>query len=123
MVWVTLIILLGLILLGICFFSSPKIEGMSSHFHDSLIPDTRCWPHCNYLNQCKYDHQSTSPGMYNRSAHWYPGYDTHSWSFDHRPGMGFGIVPRNQWVRNNGTYYHIDNGSVCDRMRDFYSRR
>ncbi len=78
----------------------------------------RYWPYSHYT----YPYQHTeggaySPGLYSRYYHWQPGYDTAGWSYWMRPGMSYRRWPRNRWVRNNGSYYFINNGH--DRRRDF----
>lgn len=136
MFWVIILVLIGLFFAGWCIFAPTRPESFTSHEdYQSLasnaynleisphIPDVRYWPYYHYTLPYRYEQAGAwPPGMYSRFSHWHPGYHTHTWSFDKRPGMGFVAWPRNRWVRNNGSYYHIDNGTIRDRMYDYYGR-
>jgi len=45
-----------------------------------------------------------------RLYNWQPGYATSGWSYRMRPGMSYTRWPRNRWIRNNGSFYFINNG-------------
>lgn len=137
MLWATIIIVIGLIFAAWCIFRPLSAENFTSQYHQdyqnlaythnlemsSHVPDVTYWPWYNYTLPYRYDQAAAwPPGMYNRFSQLHPGYHTHTWSIGKRPGTGFKSWPRNRWIRNNGSYYHIDNGTSRDRLYDYYGR-
>lgn len=139
MLWSTLVILIGLIFVGWCMLcpknNQPQEGYQAQEGYESLasntlnlkvsphVPDVRYWPWYHYTLPYRYGQAGAwPPGMHSRFLQWQPGHDLHTWSVGMRPGMGFTRWPRNRWVRNNGSYYHIDNGTIRDRMYDYYGR-
>jgi hypothetical protein len=82
--------------------------------------NTRDWPYYHYTFPYQYTEGGAwPPNMYSRLYNWQPGYDTAGWSYWMRPGMSYARWPRNRWVRNNGSFYYINNGGSKDRAKDF----
>jgi hypothetical protein len=80
--------------------------------------DTRYWPYYYYSYPYRYQEGGAwPPGMFTRMKNWSPGFETSGWSYWMRPGMSYDKWPRNRWVKNNDSYYYINNGK--DRSRDF----
>lgn len=85
----------------------PNKEHMS--FFDPI--NTRYWPYYYYTFPYRNLNSGTwPPNMFSRMYNWYPGFSTSGWSFWLRPGMYYGRWPRSRWVKNNGSYYLINNG-------------
>lgn len=80
--------------------------------------NTRYWPYYHYT--FPYQHTEGGawpPNMFSRMYNWQPGYATSGWSYWMRPGMSYSRWPRNRWIRNNGSFYFINQGK--DRSKDF----
>ena len=118
-------VVLGLIVLGViilviiaCNFRKNTTEGMEI---SPNVADIRYWPYYYYTLPYKYEQGGAwPPNMYTRMNHWQPGYDVHGRSFDMRPGMSYDKWRRDVWVKNNGSYYNIDNGDQKDRIADYF---
>lgn len=81
--------------------------------------DTRYWPYYHYTFPYQYTEGGAwPPNMYSRLYNWQPGFATSGWSYWMRPGMSYARWPRNRWVKNNGSFYFINNGK--DRTKDFF---
>jgi len=115
-----ILIVVGVLIFGACLYN--KNRDTSEHMTMSPhIDDIRYWPYYYYTLPYRYQQGGAyPPNMYTRMSHWQPGYDVHGWSFNMRPGMTYDKWRRNVWVKNNGSYYNIDNGTKCDRLHDYY---
>lgn len=100
--------------------SAPKETGDHIEHLTFLQPiDTRYWPYYYYSYPYRYmEGGAWPPDMYSRLRNWEPGFQTSGWSYWMRPGITYTKMPRNRWIRSNGSYYYINNGT--DRMFDFY---
>jgi len=91
---------------------------MVEHLTFNQPVDTRYWPYYFYSYPYRYQEGGAwPPGMHTRMRNWQPGFETSGWSYWMRPGMSYDKWPRNRWVKNNDSYYYINNGK--DRSRDF----
>lgn len=81
--------------------------------------NTTYWPYYHYSTPYQYKSGGAwPPGMQSRLYNWQPGFATGSgWSYWLRPGMSYNRWPRNRWVRQNGSFYYINNGK--DRKNDY----
>jgi len=87
------------------------------------LVNTNLWPY-SYYTYPYYSHVKGAwpPGMYSRMYHWSPGFYTSGWSYYLRPGLSQkGAWPENRWVRNNNSYYFINNRSDYDTGAKNYS--
>ena len=78
--------------------------------------NTRYWPY--YYYSFPYNNKTSGawpPGMYSRLYYWSPGFYTGTgWTHYMRPGMRQKYWPRNVWMRNNNSYYFVENKNVND---------
>jgi hypothetical protein len=82
--------------------------------------NTQYWPYYYYSNPYQYQNSGAwPPGMSSRLYNWQPGFETSGWSYWLRPGMSYVRWPRSRWVKQNGSYYFINNGSKEDRINDY----
>lgn len=82
--------------------------------------NTQYWPYYFYSQPYQYqDGGAWPPGMKSRLYNWQPGFETSGWSYWLRPGMAYTRWPRSRWVKQNGSYYFINNGGLKDRLRDY----
>lgn len=82
--------------------------------------NTDYWPYYYYTNPYQYKQGGAwPPGMQSRLYNWQPGFGESGWSYWLRPGITYDRWPRNRWVKNNGSYFYINNGSKQDRLRDY----
>lgn len=96
--------------------AAPGIEGLS--FFNPV--NTDYWPYYYYSTPYQYrDGGAWPPGMQSRLYNWQPGFATSGWSYWLRPGITYDRWPRNRWVKNNGNYFFINNGSQKDRLKDY----
>jgi len=80
--------------------------------------NTRYWPYYHYTFPYQYTEGGAwPPNMSSRMYNWQPGFATSGWSYWMRPGMSYSRWPRNRWIRNNGSFYFINQGK--DRSKDF----
>lgn len=81
--------------------------------------NTTYWPYYHYSTPYQYRSGGAwPPGMQSRLYNWQPGFASGSgWSYWLRPGISYNRWPRNRWVRQNGTFYYINNGK--DRKNDY----
>jgi hypothetical protein len=82
--------------------------------------NARYWPQYYYSFPFTNTTQgSWPPGMYTNQTDIEPGYSSGSgWKYAFRPGVSFKAWQRSRWVKNNGMYYFINNGTERDRLRD-----
>jgi hypothetical protein len=98
----------------IAMIPTPNVEHMT--FSQPL--NTSNWPYYNYSQPYQYKTGGAwPPNMFSRLYNWQPGYNTAGWSFWLRPGMTYDKWQRNRWVKQNGNFYYINNGT--DRTNDF----
>lgn len=80
--------------------------------------NTQYWPYYFYSDPYKYQEGGAwPPGMKSRLYNWQPGFETSGWSYWLRPGVTYSRWPRSRWVKQNGSFYFINNGS--DRSNDY----
>lgn len=96
---------------------TPGIERLS--FYHPV--NTDYWPYYYYTKPYQYqDGGAWPPNMESRLYNWQPGFSSGTgWSYWLRPGISYNRWPRNRWVKQNGSYYFINNGSEKDRLRDY----
>lgn len=96
---------------------APGVERLS--FYHPV--NTDYWPYYYYTKPYQYqDGGAWPPNMQSRLYNWQPGFASGTgWSYWLRPGISYNRWPRNRWVKQNGTYYFINNGSERDRLRDY----
>lgn len=100
--------------------SSPEKEsnGVETMQFLNGPANTRYWPYYHYTFPYQYTEGGAwPPNMSSRLYNWQPGFATSGWSYWMRPGMSYARWPRNRWVRNNTSYYFINNGK--DRSKDY----
>lgn len=101
---------------SVLMIKRPTLKENMSFFHPV---NSRYWPYYFYSYPYQYKEGGAwPPNMTSRLYNWQPGYDTAGWSYWLRPGVSYTRWPRNRWVRQNGTFYYINNG--CDRSGDNY---
>lgn len=67
------------------------------------------WPQYYYSNPYQHYHGRVWPkGMFSRMRLWSPGFHTSGWMYQMRPGLKY-RHPRSRWVRNNNSYYYLNN--------------
>jgi hypothetical protein len=82
--------------------------------------NTTYWPYYHYSAPYQYENGGAwPPGMKSRLYNWQPGFGTSGWSYWMRPGISYNRWPRSRWVKQNGSYYFINNGGQKDRQNDF----
>lgn len=103
-------------------YDKARELGTSEDFSFFHPINHRYWPQYYYSFPYNYETQGAwPPGMYSKLYHWEPGYSSGSgWSLYMRPGVTYKAWQRSRWVKNNGKYYFINNGGLCDRENDFY---
>jgi hypothetical protein len=80
--------------------------------------NTQYWPYYYYSNPYQYENGGAwPPGMKSRLYNWQPGFQTSGWSYWLRPGITYDRWPRSRWVKQNGSYYFINNSK--DRSNDY----
>lgn len=82
--------------------------------------NSQYWPQYYYGQPYQYKFGGAwPPNMFSRLYNWQPGFQTSGWSYWLRPGITYDRWPRGRWVKQNGTFYFVNNGSEHDRMNDY----